>query len=103
LRLNVFLTGAAWTQQCLVLTTEKDIKKNQRKMKKIKYAIILILVFPFQTGCNQLNEKKNTLKADEKGFVILTDAQIENIVKRSYQYVAMYNVNNKFACHVQCQ
>jgi hypothetical protein len=27
----------------------------------------------------------------------LTDAQIENIVKRSYQYVAMYNVNNKFA------
>ena len=29
--------------------------------------------------------------------VTLTDAQIENIVKRSYQYVAMYNVNNKFA------
>ena len=29
--------------------------------------------------------------------VELTDAQIENIVRRSYQYVAMYNVNNKFA------
>jgi len=27
----------------------------------------------------------------------LTDEQIENIVRRSYQYVAMYNVNNKFA------
>jgi hypothetical protein len=27
----------------------------------------------------------------------LTDAQIENLVRRSYQYVAMYNVNNKFA------
>jgi hypothetical protein len=27
----------------------------------------------------------------------LTDAEIENIVRRSYQYVAMYNVNNKFA------
>ena len=27
----------------------------------------------------------------------LTDDQVENIVKRSYQYVAMYNVNNKFA------
>ena len=26
-----------------------------------------------------------------------TDAQIDNIVRRSYQYVAMYNVNNKFA------
>ncbi len=27
----------------------------------------------------------------------LSDEQIENIVRRSYQYVAMYNVNNKFA------
>lgn len=27
----------------------------------------------------------------------LTDAQVDNIVRRSYQYVAMYNVNNKFA------
>jgi hypothetical protein len=29
--------------------------------------------------------------------VELNDEQIENIVRRSYQYVAMYNVNNKFA------
>jgi len=27
----------------------------------------------------------------------LTDKQIDNLVRRSYQYVAMYNVNNKFA------
>jgi len=27
----------------------------------------------------------------------LTDEQLENLVRRSYQYVAMYNVNNKFA------
>jgi hypothetical protein len=27
----------------------------------------------------------------------LTDAQMEELVQRSYQYVAMYNVNNKFA------
>ena len=27
----------------------------------------------------------------------MTDEQVENHVKRSYQYVAMYNVNNKFA------
>ena len=26
-----------------------------------------------------------------------TDSQVEDIVRRSYQYVAMYNVNNKFA------
>ncbi len=29
--------------------------------------------------------------------VELSDAEVENIVRRSYQYVAMYNVNNKFA------
>lgn len=27
----------------------------------------------------------------------LSDSDVENLVKRSYQYVAMYNVNNKFA------
>ncbi len=29
--------------------------------------------------------------------VVLSDAQVEDLVRRSYQYVAMYNVNNKFA------
>ncbi len=29
--------------------------------------------------------------------VELTDEQVNNLVRRSYQYVAMYNVNNKFA------
>jgi len=29
--------------------------------------------------------------------VALSDAQVDNLVRRSYQYVAMYNVNNKFA------
>ena len=29
--------------------------------------------------------------------VELTDEQVENLVRRSYQYVAMYNVNNKAA------
>jgi len=29
--------------------------------------------------------------------VELTDEDVDNLVKRSYQYVALYNVNNKFA------
>jgi len=66
-------------------------------MKNFKYSIIFMMAFPFLIACSQRNEKKNTLRTDEKGFVILSDEQIENIVKRSYQYVAMYNVNNKFA------
>ena len=31
------------------------------------------------------------------GGVTLTDEEADNLVRRSYQYVAMYNVNNKFA------
>ena len=34
---------------------------------------------------------------EEQQAVELSDTQIEDIVTRSYQYVAMYNVNNKFA------
>ena len=33
----------------------------------------------------------------QKSSAQLTDAQVENLITRSYQYVAMYNVNNKFA------
>ena len=29
--------------------------------------------------------------------ITLSDAEIQNLVRRSYQYVALYNVNNKFA------
>ena len=29
--------------------------------------------------------------------VELSDEQVEDIVRRSWQYVAMYNVNNKFS------
>ena len=33
----------------------------------------------------------------EKTPADLSDAQVEDLVKRSYQYVALYNVNNKAA------
>jgi hypothetical protein len=36
-------------------------------------------------------------QAVESSMTELSDEQMENIVRRSYQYVAMYNVNNKFA------
>ena len=41
--------------------------------------------------------KEPTQPVKEDVKVELTDAQVENLVRRSYQYVAMYNVNNKFA------
>ena len=48
-------------------------------------------------ACNTKQTKDNEIESDENGVAILSDSLIENLVKRSYQYVAMYNVNNKFA------
>ena len=42
-------------------------------------------------------DNPSEVKTDKNGFAILSDSEIENIVKRSYQYVAMYNVNQKMA------
>jgi len=52
-------------------------------------SLTLVLVVLVRVGC----AKSQTPAASGQ----LTDDQIENIVRRSYQYVAMYNVNNKFA------
>jgi hypothetical protein len=41
------------------------------------------------TGCQSGDETTRT--------IALSDEQVEDLVTRSYQYVAMYNVNNKFA------
>jgi hypothetical protein len=49
----------------------------------------LVMLLLVVTGC------ANEDKAQQAS--ILSDAQVENIIRRSYQYVAMYNVNNKFA------
>jgi hypothetical protein len=72
-------------------------------MKSCKIVILLawLLTSMLLLGCGK-DEPAPTTSAGpgskvEVTAVELTDAQIENIVRRSYQYVAMYNVNNKFA------
>ena len=47
--------------------------------------LFVILCLVTNIGCNQVSVQS------------LTDEQVKEIVKRSYQYVALYNVNNKFA------
>jgi hypothetical protein len=68
-------------------------------MKTLQFNIIrtftILFAFAIVFGCS--SEKKETIPTDNNGVAILSDDQIENLVKRSYQYVAMYNVNNKFA------
>jgi hypothetical protein len=59
-------------------------------MKLRTYYLVALLLMVFGlNGCAQ--------EAADQQAIELTDAQVDNIVRRSYQYVAMYNVNNKFA------
>ena len=59
------------------------------------FTVILSLIILL--GCTNKTGKSELFETDENGYAILTDQDIENIVKRSYQYVAMYNVNQKMA------
>ena len=65
-------------------------------MKKVNL-LWIVLIGLLISSCNSATRNKGTIETDENGYVVLTDGQIENMIKRSYQYVAMYNVNNKFA------
>jgi hypothetical protein len=71
-------------------------------MNRLKFNLAIVnLLALLLTGCgdDKATPATTTKNAVDTASVSaqLTDAQIENIVRRSYQYVAMYNVNNKFA------
>lgn len=66
-----------------------NIKKNY-----LSYFTIIALLF---AGCNKTQEAKTNIAINDQGYVVLTDGEVENLVKRSYQYVTLFNVNNKFA------
>jgi hypothetical protein len=56
---------------------------------RTNYLVALLLMVFGLNGCAQ--------EAADQQAIELSDAQVEDIVRSSYQYVAMYNVNNKFA------
>ncbi|NMM47438.1 DUF1214 domain-containing protein [Marinigracilibium pacificum] len=58
---------------------------------------LLLLMFTLIISCNSSQNNKVNYETDENGFIVLSDEEVEDIVKRSYQYVAMYNVNQKMA------
>ena len=66
-------------------------------MKNIKNFICLAVLTSLMMSCNTDTKKTKDIDIDENGFAILSDQQVENIVMRAYQYVTLYNVNNKFA------
>jgi len=47
-------------------------------------------------GCGKEPETATVDKTSVQATGAFSDEQLENIIRRSYQYVAMYNVNNKF-------
>ncbi len=65
-------------------------------MKVITLLLTLLLA---TAGCQDATREPEGLPqaSSSKSETELTDAELENLVQRSYQYVAMYNVNNKFA------
>ena len=75
--------------------------EDDMKTSKIIFFMVGMFMFLLLTSCSreepaQTPQAKNIGKP-EAAVVELTDAQIEDIVRRSYQYVAMYNVNQKLA------
>lgn len=57
---------------------------------------MLLFISLLSAACKQ-KDAKATIAVDDQGTAILTDSEMEDLVKRSYQYVALYNVTNKFA------
>jgi len=65
---------------------------------KLSANIFGLLILIFVDGYGMVaTAQTNSSGTAETTTIELTDDQITNIVERSYQYVAMYNVNNKFA------
>jgi len=66
------------------------MKRKQSKFNRRSASLVALFIVIFGvTGCTQ--------EAREQQAIELSDEQVENIVRRSYPYVALYNVNQKFA------
>ena len=61
----------------------------KRENNRFKGIMVCLIVMFLAFGCSPKAPTEKTIK--------LSDEQVENIVRRSYQYVAMYNVIQKFA------
>ena len=65
----------------------------------LRIALFISIVMLSLAGCDKepVKESVSVDKTVAQTPGTLSDEQITNIIRRSYQYVAMYNVNNKFA------
>ena len=77
---------------------------KQETFTRVLLAPLACIVVAMAAGCGQdkagapaVTEPAAPNAPVPAGAIELSDAQIDDLVQRSYQYVAMYNVNNKFA------
>ena len=63
--------------------------KTKSTLQRTLYTVLITGLLALAPACSGTG--------NDKASAALDDAQIENLVRRSYQYVAMYNVNQKMA------
>lgn len=72
-----------------------------RRGTKTAFGLAYLMALLLLVSCGKEQASQTTGaepdKSAQTSAVDLTDAQVESIVRRSYQYVALYNVINKFA------
>ena len=68
----------------------------QRNFLSATWLTIVVLCL-FASGCSHDNEQAAPASIRSAQHVELTEEQLDELVLRSFQYVAMFNVNNKFA------
>jgi hypothetical protein len=68
----------------------------------IKAGLVSLLFLVLIAGCEKNEPAQATsVESDKVAVSELTDEQVKNIVRRSYQYVALYNVINKGALNAE--
>jgi hypothetical protein len=76
------------------ITLSKKCKPIFSLLKILGLSSIVVTLF---LACNNPAKTEETSATTDSSMVKLDSDQVANIVKRSYQYVALYNVINKFA------
>lgn len=78
------------------LRTIKEV--FMKKFKKMVWISLILVGLLFLNGVCKKSEKTETIEEPSaQSTVELSDQEIDNLVRRSFQYVAMYNVINKAA------
>lgn len=90
---------ALFLSACKKPVTEVDLIMS-KPIALPKFLLLASLLILSACGQSQDNQTDGSAVSDQQStteMVEFTDAEIEELVRHSYQNVAMFNVNNKFA------